>query len=360
MEIKTEKYKQRADGRYSAQISTGRFNEKGKPIKITLYADTSKKLEKMVAEKKYELSHGMLSRDTSVTFGEYAKKWVDVAKANKTPSTQRMYKGVIKNHIGYLENIKLKDLTRSDIQMQINKISKYPKTCKILRMTIYQILDCAIDDGLIYKNVCKKIDLPVHIVKEKRALTEREKEAIKKADFTAREKAYLYLLYGCGLRPEEVRALTRMDFDFERNEVNINKVVAFDGNNPYPCDRTKTYSGLRTIPMPDETVKAVKNYLDILEGLLLFADENQKYKTKSSYLADWERIAKKINGDNKIERLTEYIFRHNYCTQLYYSGISIKECQRLMGHSDYSMIMKVYAHLDTKKENTHNKIRNII
>ena len=360
MEKKADKYKQRADGRYSAQINTGRCNDNGKPIKITLYADSSKKLEKLVAEKKYELDRGMLSKDTGVTFGEYARKWVDVAKANKMPKTRDMYNNIIKNHIGYLDNIKLKDVTRSDIQKQINLSSKYPRTCKMIRITVNQVLDCAIDDGLIYKNVCKKIELPQHKVKEKRPLTDREKKAIKKADFTLMERAHVYLLYGCGLRPEEQRALTRMDFDFTTNEVNINKVVTFDGNEPYPWDMTKTYSGLRKIPMPDETVKAVKDYLDILDGTLLFADENQCYKTKAAYMADWARIARKINGPNKIERLTEYIFRHNYCTELYYSGISIKECQRLMGHADHNMIMKVYSHLDEKREDTANKIRHII
>lgn len=362
MDLKGDKYKQRADGRYAAQINTGVKNENGRPVKITLYADTSKKLEKLVAEKKYELEHGMMSRNDTETFGAYAKKWVSVSKANKMPSTRRMYENIIKNHIWYLENLKLKDITRSDIQMQINKTSDRPKTCKLIRMTVYQILDCAIDDGLIYKNVCKKIDLPYHKSKEKRPLYDDEKKLIEKADFTVKEKAYVYILYGCGLRPEEARALTRQDFNFVTNEISINKTVAFDGNNPYPIDRTKTYSGERTVPMPDATVEAVKGYLRILDDkLLLFAlDENGNYKTKSAYTADWDRIAKKIISKNRTDKLTEYIFRHNYCTELYYSDVSIKECQRLMGHKDYKMIMDVYSHLDSKRENTHEKIKNII
>lgn len=60
-----------------------------------------------------------------------------------------------------------------------------------------------------------------------------------------------------------------------------------------------------------------------------------------------------------IDGLTPYVFRHNYCTELYYSDISLKEAQRLMGHSDYNMIMKVYSHLDEKKENTKNKLERL-
>ena len=78
-----------------------------------------------------------------------------------------MYANIIKkNHIEYLEMIKLKDITRSDVQMQINK-SEHTRICEILRMTIKQILDSAIDDGLLYKNVCSKISLPKRIVSER-------------------------------------------------------------------------------------------------------------------------------------------------------------------------------------------------
>lgn len=35
-----------------------------------------------------------------------------------------------------------------------------------------------------------------------------------------------------------------------------------------------------------------------------------------------------------ISGLTAHILRHNYCTMLYYSGISILKAVELMGHSD--------------------------
>lgn len=47
-----------------------------------------------------------------------------------------------------------------------------------------------------------------------------------------------------------------------------------------------------------------------------------------------------------ISGLTAHIFRHNYATMLYYSGISMKKAAQLMGHSDTKIIMEVYAHLD--------------
>lgn len=353
---KSEKYKKRADGRYCAAVNTGKKNDKtGQPIRITIYAESSKELEKLVAAKRYELDHGMASKDTPVRFGDYAKKWLSVACDTKGIRTKEMYANIIKNHIEYLEMIKLKDITRSDVQMQINKKSEHTRICEILRMTIKQILDSAIDDGLLYKNVCSKISLPKRIVSEKRALTEIEKKRIKKCDFTIKEKAYVSLLYGCGLRPGEAKALTKGDIDIKNGTININKACTFDGNKAV-IKETKTASGERTIQAPNSTIKALEEYIDILDGLMLFTDMDGQPMTRSGYKNFWNQIVKKICPNGNLEKLTSYTFRHNYCTELYYSNISMKEAQRLMGHSDYKMIMNVYSHLDEKKEKTSVKI----
>ncbi len=85
----------------------------------------------------------------------------------------------------------------------------------------------------------------------------------------------------------------------------------------------------------------------------------------------WERIIKKMNaavtsdkekeiGAEPIQGLTAHIFRHNYCTMLYYSGISQKKAVELMGHSDLKMIMEVYAHLDEEKEAVQEKLNKAI
>ena len=47
-----DKYKPRPDGRYFTQISTGKYTDEGKPIRIPLYAKSSKELEKLVADTK--------------------------------------------------------------------------------------------------------------------------------------------------------------------------------------------------------------------------------------------------------------------------------------------------------------------
>lgn len=362
-----DKYKPRPDGRYFTQLNTGKYTDDGKPIRIPLYAKTSKELEKMVNEKKYELEHGTFAYDKGIAFGEYAKSWLEISKATKGIRTKEMYSNILKNHISYISDIKLKDITKSNIQLQINKTIDKPRICQQIRLTVSQILDNAVDDGLIQKSPCKNLQLPRRVIKSKRAFTAAEKKAIKKANFTEEQRAFIYILYGCGIRPGELYALTRTDIDIKKCEIKINKSLVFEGVKPkvsYP----KTNSGIRTIQAPKFVIDAIKSWVDINLSLILFSDENGEYRTRSGYynvfnnaLAKIEEALKKKGAIQEADSssITQYTFRHNYCTELYYSGISMKEAQRLMGHSDYSMIMKVYSHLDEKRENTRAKIDKI-
>lgn len=103
--------------------------------------------------------------------------------------------------------------------------------------------------------------------------------------------------------------------------------------------------------------------------------------TQSSYTKFWQSIIKQLNRaimtenqwqavehmpmnlrakNRPIHDLTAHIFRHNYATMLYYSGISLKKAAALMGHSDTKMIMEVYSHLDEQKEQTETKLNSFI
>lgn len=356
---KKEKYTKRSDGRYYTKIMTGKYKDNGKPIFKYIYAKTSRELEKKVNEAKYEIEHGMYANDKGMLFGEYAWKWLEVSKATKEINTIEMYRRIIKLHMDRLYYRKIKDITRSDIQMQINQCIDMPRTCELLKITIDQVMESAIADGLIIRNPCINISLPKYKAKEKRALTHVEKEAIKNTLLTKRERAFISILYGCGLRPQEMYALTRNDIDFGNSVIVINKALAFNGQEPI-VKETKTGNS-RIVQTSQNTLKCIKSYLSTINTINLFCYENGEYMKRGAYYREFNKIVKKLetSAGMKFEGLTQYTFRHNYCTELYYSGISLKEAARLMGHSDFNMIMKVYAHLDELKEGTAAKIENL-
>jgi hypothetical protein len=91
-----------------------------------------------------------------------------------------MYDFIINSHI--IPSIGFKrivDLKKSDIQLMINERVDRRRTCEQIILTLKQILDLAIEDEIIIKNVCKRIELPPKKKSEKRALTKAEIKAIK-------------------------------------------------------------------------------------------------------------------------------------------------------------------------------------
>lgn len=354
------KYKKQADGRYKTTINTGKFNEKGAPIKFYLNARTIKELEEKVAEAKYRLQQGQNLIDSSMLFKDYANKWFEIYKANRAINTRAMYRNILDNHIDLLASKKLKDITKLDIQNQINARADRPRTCEQIKLTVKQILEAAVEDGLLAKNPCKSLELPRKVEKHKRSLTSVELKKIKDAELDAEERAFIDVLIGTGVRPAEMYALTKGDIDFSRREITINKSLAFAGQIPsvvYP----KTNSGIRTIQAPDFVFKALKEHMQGMTGLIVFADDSGQYRTLSAYKNIFDRIMKKVSGckgkyRDSLHHITPYMLRHTFCTSCYYQGVSLKECQRLMGHASYKMVLEVYSHLDAEKENTRDKL----
>ena len=75
------------------------------------------------------------------------------------------------------------------------------------------------------------------------------------------------------------------------------------------------------------------------------------YKRKSIFTVRkmfTNAMAEIFNG-NPPEDLTPHLFRHNYASELYKSGImkdDIKTAQYLLGHQDIKTTLDVYTHLD--------------
>src|SRR5699024_11676698 len=119
-------------------------------------------------------------------------------------------------------------------------------------LTFKQVIKSAILDRYLPESALNDIFAdtkpPKPAPKEKRALLESEKQAVFTADLAPMEKAFLWIIYGCGLRREEALALTIFDIDLNRSILTVNKALVFDGNNPV-LNGTKTEN---SVPRSDE------------------------------------------------------------------------------------------------------------
>ena len=357
---------------WNTQIWDGTYLPNGKKRRKTITSKkSSRDLEEKVNAFRQSVSENSNARFSAMTFGEYANHWLENAKGMREKNTITMYRNIINVHLQSISSVPISEIQHSHFLQVINAASDKPRTCEQINITFRQILRMASQDRILprgdFELITSNVPLPKKKKTEKRALTQAEKDAIKVADFTDREKLFVAILYSCGLRREELLALKPSDFDFKTLLISIDKVIIFDGNNPEIKLSTKSERGFRKVPF-----LAMPQYAEQIQGADGFIFGNgDKPLTKSGYDSLWRSVLLKINAaaggkseynarmkktvitENAVPGLTAHIFRHNYCAMLCYKvpQISIKKIAQLMGDTE-KVAMDVYNHIIEENENT--------
>lgn len=173
-----------------------------------------------------------------------------------------------------------------------------------------------------------------------------------------------------GMRVGEITGLRWEDIDFDNNLIHINHtLVYYDTRTEKGCNfainTPKTKAGKRTIPMLPKVKKALKqekerqNDLGIncnvkIDGYTNFVFLNRfgnVYQQCSLNKAlkriirdcNYEIFDGKIKSDTILPNFSNHSLRHTFTTRMVESGINLKVMQEILGHSDISTTMNIYA-----------------
>ena len=316
--------------KYEKRIFLG-YDENGKRIQKRIHANTKVELQ----EKEYALRHS--DSPSYVDFGEYADTWLKTYKANNSSATTAAYERILRLHCKDISWLPLNKVTRADCQKIFNAHSDEPPLCKKIYTTLNQIFVSAMVDGYLIKNPLTGIKTPSLQKVQRRTLSADEKQKIATAELDDMDRLYLECLLYLGLRPAEASALMAEDFNLNAETVTIQRAFEYPHNQPI-VKSTKTGS-IRVLPIPSAWHPVLPK-----KGYLFHHNGEPLSKTEARTMF---RHIKKAIGDSDLH---PYIFRYNYATQLYYSGISIKKAAYLMGHASTSMMLRVYAQIDEERE----------
>ena len=342
-------------------VYDGTVTESGKKRRRRV---TSKKssadLEKKVLAFKQSLKEGN-ALISNITFGEYAQRWYESAKASKEINTRKMYQSVLKASFNEINDVPLANITHSHFQRCINAKLEHSRMCILIKQTFGQIVRSAVREHLMPRNaiedVLMDVSLPKYKKPLKRPLSDAEKEAIKNAELDQRKRCFVSILFYCGLRKGEVLALTAADFDFKLKTLSVSKAWVDGIIKPYP----KSDNGIRVVPLPDASIDYIRPFVEAEPGYI-FHGKNGPIMTANAYRRMWESIIYNLNkvAPDPIDNLTAHVFRHNYCTELCYQipTISTKMIARLLGDSE-KMVIDVYSHLIEEKENVTDAVNQI-
>ncbi len=357
------KYTRGDNGYFATRVWDGTYNPDGTKHRVNLRSSkSSADLERQVVELKAKVNAGLSITPSKVMFGEYAREWLVTYKSVREINTQMMYRNIVDKHFDAIKDVKLQDIRKSHFQLVINNAATHPRTCQQIKVTFKQVIKTAIQDHLLpasaLDDICKDVDLSKYHAAEKRPLTPLEKQALPLAKFTPREKAFVLIIFCCGLRQAEALSLHKEDISLSESLLNVRRSFVFIGNNPMEKLTVKSDNGYRSIPMAPILTEYLKSYLPTVKGTYLFRSRYSEKVTKSSYKKMWASIVSKMNAavggsaDNLlIQDLTAHIFRHNFCTELCYlvPEISTKKIAQLMG-DDERMVLEVYSHIMEERE----------
>ena len=340
--------KKRKDGRYQISVVVG-FDENGKAKRKCVYGKTKKEVEAKAAEIRSLAVKGVMLQE-DITIGALAELWLEIEKAPTIkPQSLNTVRSQVRTLNRYLGGIHARGLTAQHIdavRLQLVEEGKYATFNRLLS-NLRAILNFGISRDYVVRNVTagiKGVKDPQEAVK--RALTPFELRAIETADLSPRDRLIVDLLRYTGMRRGELFALRVEDIDLNRHEVTISKNLVASMN--IIADETKTPAGMRVIPLPQIFFDRNEAYLRTRKPFeALYRVRGYRPAGAGTTYLIWTRISAAIFGENVPEDFTYHIFRHNYASELYKSGLmkaDIKAAQYLLGHDDIKTTLDLYTH----------------
>ena len=209
--------------------------------------------------------------------------------------------------------------------------------------TIQSQLSC------IFNHAVRFYDLPANPVRKAGPLGESQADEMlfwTKEEYlqfipTMANKPYSYMafemLYWCGIRLGELRALTPSDFDFENKTVSITKSYQkIKGRDV--ITKPKTKKSIRVVIMPEMVAQEMEDFINGLYGI---EPDTRIFNVSKSYLHHEMDRGVKESG---VKRIRIHDLRHSHVSLLIDMGFTALAIGNRVGHESEKITYR-YAHL---------------
>lgn len=257
------------------------------------------------------------------------------------------------------------EITSDEIQTYMNSLRNYSdSTIKKVMDMLKQGYNLAINKGYIASNPLYDVIRPKSLKKTKvvNALEIDEQQALTGylLNMPISEEPYknVFLLQMfMGLRVGEALALRSTDINLAKNVIYINKTLTKDKNDKVIMgDTTKTYAGIREVPIPDFIRDSIIAQMKLAENNM---DKQLFVNSRGGYVhpVNANRHLKEVTKKMGMEPITTHALRHTYGTRCIEAGMRAVALQRLMGHKNVAVTLNTYTSIFNKyKEQELEKV----
>ena len=333
------------------------------PTGLSVKGNKKKAEEMLRIAQKTHSDEAPMKAEASMMFADFIKDvWLPSIKHSVEKSTLAGYIQSVGVIVQYFEprKITLGEIKPKDIEAFYSEQLDRVKGQTVIKYhaNIHSALKYALRLELIPTNPCAIVDRPkVEEYVGAFCNTEEMEKLLTAVRGTKVELAVMLGFYG--FRRSEVIGLKWNAVDFKQNTITIQYVVTsfnLDGKRQiFEKDRAKNKSSRRTLPM----IPALS------EKLLRMKEEQAEYRRLcgKSYNRDFDEfvyvdeMGDRVSPDyissafqhvlkkNGLKRIRFHDLRHSCASLLLANGISMKQIQEWLGHSDFSTTANIYAHL---------------
>lgn len=351
--------RKRSDGRWEGRIVVGHKKD-GSVIYKTEYAKTQKEVLQKLHQNIERYRDIDLSEDCRMTLAEWLDRWLNDYMANSArESTLEGYRRYMKTYVNpILGNKQINLITTLDVQKMYAKIRKqgrvknHPEyghrlkdsSVRKIHMMLHHAMDTAVQTGLIAKNPTEGTVVPKNNYPPKTVLDDEQldrfMEEIKKDPIWY---DFFYTEMTTGMRRGEICALQWDDFDEECGTIKVRRSFTTGRNGRNTVGDTKTFSGNRTIILPQSTVRVLAKRKK--EALTKWIFHNPVFPEKAIAPEAAYRQMKKILASAELPNIRFHDLRHTFATHAISSGVDAKTLSGILGHTNASFTLDTYTHV---------------
>lgn len=374
-------------------LKTGEYQQKDGTYRFSWYDKTGKRHYRYAKtlEKLREIEKDILRdsldgiQENSLTINDVYERWKSIKRGLRTNTFRNytyMYDAFVRDKLGRMKitSVKKSDVRAFYIHLK-EQLNIKVNTIDTIHTVLHQVFEVAVEDEYIRYNPSDRALAELRRTytddyRVVRALTHQEQDLFE--DFLKRRRkdshwraVFITMLY-TGMRVGELAALRWCDIDFENNLIDVNHDVVYYKRNDvagcgYEIHKPKTKAGCRKIPMLpivrevllDEKEK--NEFLEVdqsytLDGYSGFVFINREGKIYNQH--DLNRALDRIQRDCNLEQIDKYHdkavllpsftnhwLRHTMATRMVEAGLSPKTIQAILGHSDITTTMNIYAEI---------------
>lgn len=321
-----------------------------------------------------------LSSDGTATVRDYVCGFIDTRErlGRVEASTASGYRRDANRLFKFIGDRRFDSLTHRDVQKCVLSMAEeYSPNSVIHSFAVLRMsFSYAIINGDITSNPCEHVEMPKRRETRKNTLTFAESRSLSALLYSMPQDWFsvaAILTLECGLRPEETFGLRWEDLSATEDEgrISIRRAVKRSGSGAY-VGEPKSAAAHRDIPLSstlhdyllrwrrrcaelslrerDTTVRGGSGHVG---SLYIVGYPDGRFRNPHSFTERWGKFARKsgIVGTAG-ETIIPYDMRHTFATLGIACGADVRAVSGLMGHSDPSLTLRVYANADTEAMRT--------